>query len=323
MDELELIDRFFRPLAGEGALGLLDDAGFVSPSSDRDLVVTKDMIAEGVHFLPGDPPETVARKALRVNLSDLAAKGAKPRGYLLALAQAPHCDEPWLKAFCEGLAGDQERYRIALIGGDTIASPDRITVSITAIGTLPTGTMVHRSGAKPGDILYLSGTIGGSGAGLAVLQDRAEAELAADDRDRLVLRYREPEPRTGLAEAVRRHASAALDISDGLAGDADKLASASGIRAVIEGLNVPLDPALSQLFGHGFSLEEALTGGDDYEILAAIPPGEEGAFKEAAAGADIPVTAIGHVEAGGDRAVILKDGKEMAFSRRSFVHGSH
>ncbi|WP_034491441.1 thiamine-phosphate kinase [Afifella pfennigii] len=321
MDELELIDRFFRPLAGKGALGLLDDAGFLAPAAGEDLVLTKDMIAENVHFLSGDPPASVARKALRVNLSDLAAKGARPLGYLMALATSEACDEAWLEDFCQGLKGDQELYGIDLIGGDTIASPDRVTVSITAIGALPRGTMVHRTGGRPGDALYLSGAIGGSGAGLALLQGRAGEGLSQTERARLISRYREPQPRVALAEAVQRHASAAIDISDGLAGDADKLAAASGVSAVIDAGKVPLDPAVAALEGKGFSLQEALTGGDDYEILAAVPRAGEDAFRQAAARAGVPLARIGELAEGEGRARLMKDGAEMELTHRAFVHG--
>jgi len=319
VDELTLIDRYFRPLAGRGALGLLDDAGFIVPEPGEDLVLTKDMISEGVHFLPGDPPASVARKAMRVNLSDLAAKGARPLGYLLALATSPACDEAWLEAFCDGLKGDQEAYGIDLVGGDTIASPDRITVSITAIGALPKGSMVHRTGGHAGDALYVSGMIGGSAAGLALLQERARGALSPEERERLVGRYREPLPRTALAEAVRLHASAAIDISDGLAGDADKLAAASGLAATIEADAIPLDPAIARL--EGFSFEDAVTGGDDYEILAAVPPANEEAFRKAAEKAGVPVTCIGALKEGEGRARLMKGDAEMALTHRAFVHG--
>ncbi|MBZ8132592.1 thiamine-phosphate kinase [Afifella sp. IM 167] len=319
MDELSLIDRYLRPLAGRGALGLLDDAGFLAPAPGEDLVLTKDMISEGVHFLPGDPPASVARKALRVNLSDLAAKGARPVGYLMGLAATGACDEAWLEAFCEGLKGDQEAYGIDLVGGDTVGSPDRITVSVTAIGAVAKGTMVHRSGGHAGDALYVSGTIGGSAVGLALLTERASGDLSAEERDRLVARYREPLPRTALAEAVRCHASASIDISDGLAGDADKLAAASGLAATIEADAIPLDPAIERL--GGFSFEDAVTGGDDYEILAAIPAAKEEAFRRAAREAGVPVARIGALEQGEGRARLVRGGAELALTRRAFVHG--
>ncbi|HEX2257765.1 MAG TPA: thiamine-phosphate kinase, partial [Afifellaceae bacterium] len=146
LDELTIIDRFLRPLAGEGALELLDDAASLAPPAGCDLVLTTDAIAEGVHFLAGDPPETVAKKALRVNLSDLAAKGAAPLGYLLTLALPAAIGEEWLTAFVAGLAADQWEYGIALLGGDTIATPGSLTISVTAIGTLPEGGMVRRGG---------------------------------------------------------------------------------------------------------------------------------------------------------------------------------
>ena len=163
-DELSIIDRFFRPLAGEGAFDLRDDAGVIAPPPGHELVVTTDMVARSVHFLD-DPPDTIAKKALRVNLSDLAAKGATPLGYVLSIGLSPEIDEAWLAGFAEGLRDDQAAFSIKLLGGDTIAVPDRTVVAITAFGLVPTGRMVRRSGGRPGDRLYVSGTIGGQRRG--------------------------------------------------------------------------------------------------------------------------------------------------------------
>src|SRR6202165_2001274 len=227
MDEMKmpsgedsLIARYFRPLATDpGAFNLVDDAAILKASGD-DIVVTTDAIVEGVHFLSDDPPDTVARKALRVNLSDLAAKGATPAGFVLTLALRA-ADDAWLTLFARGLGEDAGLFGCPLLGGDTVSTPGPVMVSITAFGRVPPGKMVHRSGAKPGDRVMVTGTIGDGALGLDILRGGAAASALADDaaaKAMLVGRYRVPQPRNALAKAVRDHASAAMDVSDGLAG---------------------------------------------------------------------------------------------------------
>src|SRR4030088_2879778 len=229
--EDSLIARYFRPLATDpGAFGLMDDAAILRASGD-DIVVTTDAIVEGVHFLPDDPPDTVARKALRVNLSDLAAKGATPAGFLLTLALRA-ADDAWLKPFARGLGEDAGLFGCPLLGGDTVSTPGPLMISITAFGRVPAGRMVHRRGAKPGGRVVVTGTIGDAALGLDILKGGAAALALAGDaaaRDMLIGRYRVPQPRTALARVVREHASAAMDVSDGLAGDLAKLCAASGV----------------------------------------------------------------------------------------------
>jgi thiamine-monophosphate kinase len=322
-DEHDLIDRLLRPLAGPGSLDLRDDAALIVPPPGCDLVLTKDMIAAGVHFLPDDPPQTVARKALRVNLSDLAAKGAEPLGYLLGAGFGRRAGEGWIEAFCEGLAADQEIYGIALLGGDTIATSAGAVFSITAIGTVPSGKMVRRSGGQPGDALYVSGVIGSAAAGLAILGGAGNpwAGLAEPVKARLIERYRLPEPAMALAPVLRAHASAAMDVSDGLAGDCDKLSAASRCTAVINARAVPIDPELIPEAVEPDVLGGLFTGGDDYQILAAIPTSEESPFCTAAAAAGVGVTKIGRLVAGTGPVTVLLDGEAMALPARSYVHG--
>ncbi|HWT30867.1 MAG TPA: thiamine-phosphate kinase, partial [Propylenella sp.] len=199
-DEIAIIERYFRPLSGEGAFRLLDDAARISVPAGCDLVVTKDMIAVGVHFLPDDPPDTIARKALRVNLSDLAGKGAKPLAYMLGAGFGAELGEEWLAEFARGLSEDQRSFGIHLLGGDTISVAAGPVISITAFGAVASGRMVHRFGGRPGDGLYVSGTIGAAAVGLEILKGRRVPweKLGRDQREALVARFRVPEPRTGL-----------------------------------------------------------------------------------------------------------------------------
>ena len=324
--EERLIARHFAPLARHpGALSLTDDAAFLTPPDGCDLVLTKDAIVAGVHFLPDDPAGAVAQKALRVNLSDLAAKGADPLGFLLALALPDDKNDDWLAAFTQGLAADAEHYGCALLGGDTVRSPGPLMASITAIGTLPRGTMVRRSGARPGDRVFVSGTIGDGALGLRLLTKRDAAtrwKLAAADAAHLVERYRIPQPRSALAAAVRFHASAAMDVSDGLVGDLAKLCRMSGVSAEIEAARVPLSPAVrAAVAADAEALGVALTGGDDYEILCTVPDAETAAFVAAAATAGVPITEIGRVAAGdGEARVVGADGARMKFAHNAFSH---
>jgi thiamine-monophosphate kinase len=322
--EDRLIARHFRPLARHpGAFALGDDAAALTPPPGCDLVLTTDGVIAGVHVFPDDPADAIARRALRVNLSDLAAKGAKPAGFLLSIALPGDIGDDWLAAFARGLGADADRYGCPLLGGDTDRTPGPLSVSIAALGTVPTGTMVRRSGAHPGDVLLVTGTIGDAALGLALRQDAAAGwGLAQDARRHLLARYLLPEPRTGLADTLRAHASAAIDISDGLAGDLAKLCLASGVSAQVEVERVPLsDAARAMLAIEPALLERALTGGDDYEILAAVPAGKVEGFRARAAAAGIAVTEIGRVEAGDAApAFIGPDKRVLVFERPSFSH---
>jgi len=322
VDELAIIERFFRPLAGEGSFGLRDDAARLAVPAGRDLVVTADMIAVSVHFLPDDPPATIAAKALRVNLSDLAAKGAAPLAYTLSLGLGPDAEEDWLAAFAAGLRRDQERFGVALIGGDTIAVASGPVIAITAFGAAPGGRMVHRFGGKAGDALYVSGEIGAGAAGLAILKGRPGPwdALPPGERDRLVGGYRLPEPRVALASVLAEHASAAMDISDGLLGDCDKLAATSGCSATIRAEAVPLPMGLAEAGAE--TVAGLLAAGDDYEILAAIPPAAEADFRAGAAAAGVSVTRIGELTAGSAPTQLLVDGVERPVYRRAYIHGA-
>src|SRR6185437_14221436 len=243
--EDRLIARFFAPLATHpGALALSDDAAFLTPPPGSDLVLKTDAIIGGVHFFPDDAAQAVASKALRVNLSDLAAKGARPLGFLLSLAIPRTIGEEWLAGFAEGLRGDAVLFDCPLFGGDTDRTPGPTTVSIAMFGSVPEGTMVRRAGAEPGDRVFVTGTIGDAVLGLALRKPEAPKwNLSDAQRKHLVSRYLLPQPRNALAEAVRTHASAAMDVSDGLAGDFAKLCRTSGVAARIDVGRVPLSEA--------------------------------------------------------------------------------
>jgi thiamine-monophosphate kinase len=322
--EDSLIARYFRPIATDpGAFGLTDDAAVLKATGD-DLVVTTDAIVEGVHFLPDDPPDTIARKALRVNLSDLAAKGATPAGFVMTLALREASDA-WLAPFARGLGEDAKSFGCALLGGDTVSTPGPIMISITAFGRTPQRRMVHRNTMRPGDRLVVTGTIGDAALGLGILKGGAVAKALAGDVaaiEMLVQRYRIPQPRVGLAKAVRDHASAAMDVSDGLAGDLAKLCAASGVSAAIDGPSIPLSAPVQSLLARGaIAIESIVSGGDDYEILCAIPENRFDAFADAARLAGVPVISIGTVVAGSAVPRFLDaNGREMALSRLSYSH---
>lgn len=322
--EDSLIARYFKPLATEvGALALTDDAAALATNGE-DLVVTTDAIVEGVHFLPNDPPDTLARKALRVNLSDLAAKGAEPAGFVLTLALRS-VDHSWLGPFAAALGEDAREFGCPLFGGDTVSTSGPAMISVTAFGRVPKGAMVKRAGAKPGDLVVVTGTIGDAAIGLRLLTgDNGEMNGVLDETQRggLIARYRMPQPRSRLASAVRQWASAAMDVSDGLAGDLEKLCGVSGVSAEVRLADVPLSAPARMAVGSGaVDLESLIAGGDDYEVLCTVPERSFGALRTAAEDADVPVTAIGRISEGPGRVRFVDaKGAEITLSRRSYSH---
>jgi thiamine-monophosphate kinase len=316
--EDELIARYFKPLARHpGAFGFTDDAAAITPPAGHDLVLKTDGLIAGVHFFPDDPAEGVGRKALRVNLSDLAAKGATPLGFLMAIALPRDFSEDWLAGFTRGLGDDADQYNCPLLGGDTDSTPGPTSISVAAFGVVPTGTMVRRSGAKLGDHVFVSGTIGDAALGLRV----RKGELA-DPTGYLVTRYRVPQPRTALAEVLRAYANAAMDVSDGLVGDLAKLCGASHVSADIKVARVPRSAAAESALASDCELiKPILTGGEDYEILCAIASGRVAAFHSAAAAAGVPVTEIGRIVEGDAPPRFLNpEGQPLTFLRASYSH---
>ncbi|HEX2555805.1 MAG TPA: thiamine-phosphate kinase [Microvirga sp.] len=320
--EDSLIARFFAPIAGEGALGLKDDAARIVPRAGHDLVLTLDALVERGHFLPGDAPGSVARKALGVNVSDLAAKGADPVGFLLGLALPADWTEDWLAGFAGGLGEAAREWGCPLIGGDTVKASGALTLSVTALGEVPAGRMVRRTTARPGDAVCVTGTIGDAALGLRLRGSPAwAAALDPADRAHLADRYLHPRPRIAFAAALRAHAHAAMDVSDGLVGDLAKLCRASGVTAGIEAERVPLSPAAARaLRADPALLEPILTGGDDYEILCTIPPERLAAAAAAAAEAGLSLTAIGAVREGSAPPLIRVNGAPHTFARGSYSH---
>ncbi len=318
--EFELIARFFAPLAkaAPGAFGLTDDAAILRPSAGEELVVTADALVEGVHFLRDDPAETVARKALRVNLSDLAAKGAKPLGYLLVLALPDWPGTDWLAAFAKGLAEDQRKYGFVLHGGDTTATPGPLCIAVTAFGTVPAGQMLRRAGARPGDLAFVSGGIGGGGGGVQILKNNRPG-IPPEIADELVRRYRLPEPRLALGAKLRGLASAALDVSDGLIADLGHIAEVSGVHIAVEAARVPLVAGLKELWA-GEAVAKAVTAGDDYEIAFTAPASARAQILEAARQSATPVTEIGRVEEGEGIALMDASGREIPLPRQGYTH---
>jgi thiamine-monophosphate kinase len=318
--EDDLIARYFVPLASDpGAFGLVDDAAILQGSAD-DLVVTTDAIVEGVHFLSNDPPDTIARKALRVNLSDLAAKGASPAGFVLTLALRK-MDDGWLAPFAQALGEDAKHFGCPLLGGDTVSTPGPLTISVTAFGRVPRGQMVRRTGAKAGDVVVVTGTIGDATLGLALLT-QGSTQGSPATQQALISRYRVPQPRSGLAIAVREHASAAMDVSDGLAGDLAKLCKASGVSAEIKLEQVPISVGARVALGiKATTLEALVSGGDDYEILCTVPESRLAALQAAARAAGIEATAIGAIREGGDPPrFISAGGRVITLKRGSYSH---
>jgi len=318
-----LIARHFAPIATHpGALGLSDDAAYIKPPAGCDLVLKTDAIIGGVHFFPDDAAHTVASKALRVNLSDLAAKGAKPLGFLLSLALPKGIGDGWLADFADGLRGDAVLFACPLFGGDTDRTPGPATISIAMFGSVPEGTMVRRAGAKPGDLVFVSGSIGDAALGLVLRKgEGAGWNLDPAQRQHLVSRYLLPQPRNALAEAVRTHASASMDVSDGLAGDLAKLCRVSEVGAEIEAELVPhSDAAWAVIAADPATRETALTGGDDYEILCTVPLAKADGFRDAAKAANVPVTKIGVIVEGEGAHFRDAQGNPLTFKHASFSH---
>ena len=342
VDEFELIERYFKPLAAlsPAGLGLADDAALLDVDADTEQVISIDGLVEGVHFPPADP-EAAAWRALGSSLSDLAAMGAAPRAFLLALALPRHGTLGWLPTFARALRDMATAHQIPLIGGDTIATPGPATVTMTVIGVVPCGEALKRSGGRVGDRIVVTGAIGAAAHGLAALQAGATAGWEAE-----IERFRKPLPRLAAGVALRGVASAAIDISDGLAQDLGHLARVSGVAAEIEAAAIPVSPrvrrdldaapsvAAKEQSGDGAetpdrnagqarrdsgdTLHKILTGGDDYELVFTLPAARIPMLTQLTAASGCPLTVIGSLVAGRAGDVFMIDG---CGRRRVPAHG--
>ena len=305
-DEFETIAKLFAPLATHpGARGLADDAAVLG-----NLVLTTDAIVEGVHFLPDDPIETVAKKALRVNLSDIAAKGAKPVGVLVALMWPHRRNGAEIAAFARGLGEDLRAFGAPLLGGDTTSTPGPLAVSVTVIGEA-LGRVPARADARVGEDVWVTGTIGDGMLGLQHLGGSIANELSEEDAAYLIGRYRTPAPRLTFASAIATHASASMDVSDGLAQDAAKIAAASGLAIDLDLAAVPLSAPARGWVAEGGAIEALMAGGDDYELLFTAPPEARAAIETDGRAAGLQVTRIGRTLAG---AGVTADGAPIRVS---------
>jgi len=302
--EFDLIARYFAPIAKShpGALGLTDDAAFLDLPPGHQMVVTTDAMVAGVHFLADDPPDLIARKLLRVNVSDLAAKAAVPVGCLLALALPRGTTAAWLEAFAQGLSADCAEFAIPLVGGDTTATDGPLTLALTALGSVEAGHAPLRSGAKPGDRVFVSGTIGDGALGLEVAKGGL-GDLAAPLREHLLGRYRLPEPKVALRPVLRAFAHSAIDVSDGLLADLGHICEASELTATVQAAMVPMSDAVQIAVARDPDLlSRVLSGGDDYEIVFTADPADSDRIMDASIKVGVPVTGIGFIGRKGEGA---------------------
>ncbi|HKP24619.1 MAG TPA: thiamine-phosphate kinase [Dongiaceae bacterium] len=321
--EFDLIARYFAPLAAKapGALGLKDDAATFQPPAGMELVFTTDALTADLHFLRSDPPDLIARKMLRQNLSDLAGKGAKPLGYLMTTALDDAVDEAWVAKFAEGLAHDQAEFDIALWGGDTTRTPGPLALTATLIGAVPAGRALRRNGARPGDRILVTGTIGDGIFGLAA--HRGELDLEAPARHFLAQRYVLPQPRVALGRMLAEQglAHAGMDVSDGLVADLGHMCAASNCGAEVAVASVPLSDAVAELVAGDPSLiATAVTGGDDYELLLAVPPDRVAMVLDTARRSGTAIAEIGGIVQEFGLTFLDRDNRPLAFEKAGFTH---
>jgi len=320
LGEFQRIARFFAPLAAPEALGLLDDVALIDGPPGEQYVLKTDAIVENVHFLPDDPPRQIAQKLLRVNLSDLAAKGARPYGYLLMTALRAGHDEAWLAEFAAGLAADQKEFGIGLMGGDSVSTPGATTLSVAALGRIKSGTAVLRRGAKPGETIYVSGTLGDAALGLMVAKGGL-SNMSPGARAFLLDRFRLPQPRLSLGPRLVGIATAMMDISDGLVADLGHICDVSSVAAKVEAAKLPLSAAARAALAGDASLRQAvLGGGDDYELLFTAPAAAQAALATIAGETGVAITAIGRIEAGQGVRVLDEAGRAMTVETAGYAH---
>ncbi len=308
LGEFQRINRYFRPLAKsfQGSLELEDDAGLIAVADGYELVVTTDAMVAGVHFLPEDEPADLARKVLRVNLSDLAAMGAQPVAYTLTTALPDSVGEDWLAALAAGLGQDQAEFGIGLLGGDSVKTFGPVVLAVTALGRVESGRALRRSGAQPGDLICVSGALGDGALGLLAARGELNGMIEPRHVAALSARYHLPQPRLALGRRLIGLAHAAMDVSDGLPGDLGHICDTSGVGARVEARRVPLSDAGRAALAADPGLRRiALSGGDDYELLFTVPATAAASLDRLAVELGLPLSVIGQIVAG-DR-VVLSD----------------
>ena len=323
MNEFEILDKFIRPLTERhpSSLHLTDDACVLDKLNTKQFVATTDCITEGVHFLPNTSPQNIAHKLIATNLSDIAAMAAVPKYYLLSAILPKTLDKEWFCGFSSALSELNKQYEILIVGGDTVRHKgSTISLSVTMIGEVNKYHAVTRSGAKEGDDIYITGTLGDSAIGLLIKQDPGKLELSKADTNFFINRYELPTPRVEIGKKLTKIANSMLDISDGFIQDAAHIAKNSNVQLEISLTKVPMSQPLQKLKDQYDIVETALTGGDDYELFFTAPEKYEGAIKEIANATAIPITKIGKVSAG-DK-IIIKDseGKELKFNKTGYIH---
>jgi thiamine-monophosphate kinase len=320
--EFETIARYFAPLSQgfAGAHGLTDDTASLLIGDGNEAVITLDTMVSGVHFLATDPPDLIARKLLRVNLSDLASAGATPRAYFLSLSLPASINESWIAAFAGGLAADQVSFDVVLGGGDTTSTPGPLTLSLTAIGEAPRGQAISRAGALPGQDIYVSGTIGDAALALALIQTEG-VEKALMDAPSLMARYRLPEPRVLLGTSLRGLATAAIDVSDGLVADLSHICRTSAVGAEVEAATIPLSPEAKNLVSKRDDLSErVLAGGDDYELLFTAHPENAENLSALSERLSLPLTRIGQTTEGDGPVIVSASGEIISLADTGWRH---
>jgi thiamine-monophosphate kinase len=317
-DEFNIIAKYFAPLSsgfGE-SFGLTDDAALIDVPPGQQLVLTKDMLVAGVHFFADDAPDLIARKLLRVNISDLAGMGATPVAYMLGFGVPRDIDESWIKGFAEGLAQDQQEFSMTLMGGDSIATPHDLTLSLTAFGLVPAGKALTRSGARPGDTLYCTGTIGDGALGLAALK----GDLADPDGF-LANRYLVPQPRSATGPLLQGIAHAAMDVSDGLMGDLSHIAKASGVSIRVERDSIPLSAAARDvLLQDGQYWDAIIGGGDDYELVFSAAPESAANITQIMQETGVTISRIGYCAVGEGVELLGPDGQVLPIGQAGYNH---
>ncbi|MEL0105838.1 MAG: thiamine-phosphate kinase [Rhodospirillaceae bacterium] len=320
-DEFGLIAEYFAPLAkSPGALGLLDDGAILQLEPDQELVMTADMIVSGVHFLPSAQAEEIAIRLLAVNVSDLAAMGAAPIGYLLSVALTDEQDGNWLARFSKRLERDQQNYDMVLLGGDTVSTPGPLTLNVTAFGSVPKGQALQRSHAQPGDAIYVSGTIGDSALGLMALQNQLP-DIGEGISTALIERFQNPQPRVALGQSLRGIAGGVADISDGLLADLGHICKASNTGATLFAGEIPLSAAARTVLEKAPNLiDSVLSGGDDYELIFTISGESQHQFDQLQNTSALPLTQIGEISAGSTVEVRAENGENIDVKSRGYSH---